>query len=516
MPAGELDVDRHDDHGSGPASIHRGGPVRHDDPEVRKVLAAVPTDLLIGGSWQPAARGTFDVHDPATGGRLAAVADAGAAEAMAALDAAAIAQLAWGESAPRARADLLLAAHAAVLERRDDFATLMTLEMGKPLAESHAELDYAADFLRWFAEEAVRIDGGYLRSPRGRARILVTHRPVGPCLLITPWNFPLAMATRKIAPALAAGCTAVLKPAELTPLTSLLLAQVLLDCGLPAGVLNVVPTSEPGPVVRPLLEDGRIRKLSFTGSTAVGKVLLAQSAAKVVRTSMELGGNAPFLVFADADLDRAVEAAVLAKMRNGGEACTASNRMYVAREVAGEFARRLAARLAAMPLGHGLDPGTEVGPLIDRSAVAKVQDLVDDAVGRGAQVLTGGGRAAEPAVGWFFQPTVLADVSADARLMREEIFGPVAPVVPFDTEEQAVRWANETEYGLVAYVFTENLDRAFRVGEALEVGMVGLNQGVVSDAAAPFGGVKESGMGREGGRAGIREYLDTKYLAVPC
>ncbi|MGY1812282.1 NAD-dependent succinate-semialdehyde dehydrogenase [Blastococcus sp. SYSU D00820] len=485
-----------------------------DDATVRKVLEAVPRGLLIDGEWRPAARGTFAVHDPATGEELVQVADGDPAEGMAALDAAAAAQDSWADTPPRVRADILRAAYDTTLARRDEFATLMTLEMGKPLAEAHAELDYAVDFLRWFSEEAVRIDGGYMQAPNGASRLLVTSRPVGPCMLITPWNFPLAMATRKIAPALAAGCTSVIKPPELTPLTTLLFAQVLQDCGLPPGVLNVVTTTTSGEVTRPLLEDGRIRKLSFTGSTAVGKVLLAQCATKVVRTSMELGGNAPFLVFADADLDRAVEGAVLAKMRNMGEACTSSNRMYVAREVADEFARRLAERLGSLRLGHGLDEGTQVGPLIDEESVQKVAGLVDDAVARGARVLAGGGPVPD-SPGWFFQPTVLTDVSTDSRLMHEEVFGPVAPIVAFDTEEEAVAWANATEYGLVAYVFTENLARGLRVTEALDVGMVGLNQGIVSNAAAPFGGVKESGIGREGGRAGIQEYLSTKYVAVP-
>jgi succinate-semialdehyde dehydrogenase/glutarate-semialdehyde dehydrogenase len=489
--------------------------MRYDDDAVREVLSAVPTGLLIDGKWRCDQGVTFPVHDPATGHELAQVTDASPEDGMAALDAAVAAQHAWAETAPRERADLLRAAYDATLGRRDEFATLMTLEMGKPIAEAQAELDYAVDFLRWFSEEAVRIDGGYMRAPNGRGRLLVTSKPVGPCLLITPWNFPLAMATRKIAPALAAGCTAVLKPAELTPLTTLLFAQLLLDCGLPPGVLNVLTTTDPGALTRPLLEDGRIRKLSFTGSTEVGKILLSQSATKVVRTSMELGGNAPFLVFADADLDKAVEGAVLAKMRNMGEACTSSNRLYVAREVADEFAERLARRLGSMTLGHGLDDDTEVGPLIDRPSLEKVSGLVQDAVDRGARVLTGGEPVKGGGGGFFFQPTVLADVSADARVLREEVFGPVAPVVPFDTEEEAVRWANDTEFGLVAYVFTENLDRGFRVSEALEVGMVGLNQGIVSNAAAPFGGVKESGIGREGGHAGIREFLDTKYVAVP-
>lgn len=487
--------------------------MRYDDPGLRKLLDTVPSSLLVGGTWRPAhEERTFPVTDPATGHELASVANASAADALAALGAAADAQDTWLRTPPRDRADLLRAAYETLLARRDDFATLMTLEMGKPLAESQGEVDYAADFLRWFSEEAVRIDGGYMQAPNGTGRILVTKQAVGPCLLITPWNFPLAMATRKIAPALAAGCTAVLKPAELTPLTSLLFAQLLVECGLPSGVLNVLTTADPAVVTRPMLSDGRIRKLSFTGSTAVGRILLAQCAARVVRTSMELGGNAPFLVFADADLDEAVEGAVLAKMRNMGEACTACNRLYVAREIADEFARRLAARLGQLRLGHGLDAGIEVGPLIDAFSLDKVERLVRDAVAKGAQVLTGGRR--DGGDGFFYLPTVLTDVDADADMMREEVFGPVAPVVPFDSEEQAVAWANDTEYGLAAYLYTHDLPRAFRVSEALEVGMVGLNRGIVSNAAAPFGGVKASGLGREGGFAGIGEFLATKYLAV--
>ena len=485
-----------------------------DDPVVRKALDDLPTGLLIGGEWRPAAAGaTFAVTDPATDHVLAEVADAGPEDGMAALDAAAAAQDSWGRTPPRERAELLRRVFDALIARRDWFATLMTLEMGKPLAEAHAELDYAAEFVRWFSEEAARIDGDYLQSPNGRSRILVTRQPVGPALLITPWNFPLAMAARKVSPAIAAGCTSVLKPAELTPLTSLLFADLLTECGLPAGVVNVITTTHPGPVTGPVLEDGRLRKLSFTGSTEVGKMLLASAAKKVVRTSMELGGNAPFLVFADADLEEAVEGAVTSKMRNMGEACTASNRFYVARQIAQEFSQRLAERLAGLRVGHGLDEGTEVGPLIDEPTVEKVTRLVGDAVEKGARVLTGGRR--REGVGHFYEPTVLADVGTDAQVNREEVFGPVAPVVPFDSDEQAIAWANDTEYGLVAYAYTRDLERALEVADALEAGMVGLNQGIVSNAAAPFGGVKESGIGREGGFEGIKEFLDTKYIAVP-
>jgi succinate-semialdehyde dehydrogenase/glutarate-semialdehyde dehydrogenase len=477
------------------------------------VLDAVPTELLIGGQWVAATGGgTFAVDDPATGRALLDVADAQPADGMAALDAAASAQDAWAESAPRERAELLRRAFDTLISRRDEFAMLMTLEMGKPLAEAHAELDYGADFLRWFSEEAVRIDGGFMRSPNGKGRLIVMRQPVGPCLLITPWNFPLAMATRKIAPAIAAGCTSIIKPAAQTPLTTLLFAKLLQDCGLPAGVVNVLTTKKAGAVTGPLIDDGRIRKLSFTGSTDVGRGLMERAAKQILRTSMELGGNAPFLVFEDADLDAAVDGAVLAKMRNMGEACTSANRFYVARPIAEEFGRRLAARLGDMQLGHGLDADTQVGPLVDQPSLDKVHSMVRDAVDKGAKVLTGGEmRGGE---GFFYQPTVLADVPDDATLLIEEIFGPVAPVIPFDDEAEAVRRANSTEYGLVAYVFTRDLARAMRVSEALKVGMVGLNQGVVSNAAAPFGGVKASGVGREGGFEGIKEYLDTKYVAV--
>jgi succinate-semialdehyde dehydrogenase/glutarate-semialdehyde dehydrogenase len=388
----------------------------------------------------------------------------------------------------------------------------MTLEMGKPVADSRAEIAYAAEFFRWFSEEAVRIDGRYTFEPNGRGRLLVLRQPVGPCLLITPWNFPMAMATRKLGPAIAAGCTTVVKPAGLTPLSMLALAQILAEAGLPAGVLNVITTSDSGATTAPVIADPRLRKLSFTGSTEVGKRLMAAAAEQVLRVSMELGGNAPFLVFADADLDAAVDGAVLAKMRNIGEACTAANRFHVHSSVAAEFAERLAKRLEAMKVGRGTDPGVEVGPLIDAKAVTKVAELVEDARSKGARVLAGG--EALGGAGHFYAPTVLADVPADARMLREEIFGPVAPVVSFGTDEEAIAAANATEYGLVAYAYTTSLERALRVVEALETGMVGLNQGLVSNPAAPFGGVKQSGFGREGGHEGINEYVNVKYVAV--
>jgi succinate-semialdehyde dehydrogenase/glutarate-semialdehyde dehydrogenase len=481
-----------------------------DDRET-KVVGAVPTGLFIGGTWREAAA-RFGVEDPATGEVIAQVADGTAADATAALDAAARAQAAWAATAPRARGEILRTAYELLTDRADALALLMTLEMGKPVAESKAEIAYAADFFRWFGEEAVRIDGGWTTSPTGGARLLVMRQPVGPCLFITPWNFPMAMGTRKIGPAIAAGCTIVCKPAQLTPLSMLALADLLAEAGLPAGVLNVVTTSRSSDVAGAVLGDSRLRKVSFTGSTEVGRRLMAQAADHVLRVSMELGGNAPFLVFDDADLDAAVEGAVIAKMRNVGEACTAANRFLVQRPVAEEFATRLADRLGAMKVGRGTDDGVEVGPLIDQQQRTKVVELVDDATGAGARVLLGGHAVDGP--GYFFEPTVLQEVPAAARMRREEIFGPVAPVMPFDTEAEGIAAANDTEYGLVAYVFTRGLDRALRVCEALETGMVGLNQGMVSNAAAPFGGVKQSGFGREGGREGIREYLSTKYVAI--
>ncbi|MBZ2196494.1 NAD-dependent succinate-semialdehyde dehydrogenase [Occultella gossypii] len=476
-------------------------------------IASVPTDLFIGGAWQRTAR-RMDVEDPSTGEVLCTVADADPGEAAGALDAAVAAQAGWASTSPRARSEILSRAHALVLEHADRLALIMTLEMGKPLTEARGEVVYAAEFLRWFAEEAVRVDGGYMSAPGGGSRFLITRQPVGPSLLVTPWNFPLAMGARKIGPALAAGCTCVIKPAPQTPLCTLALVDLLTEAGLPAGVVNVITTSRAADVMTPLILDGRARKLSFTGSTAVGKHLLELCARTVMRTSMELGGNAPFLVFDDADLDAPVAGALAAKMRNIGQACTAANRILVHRTVAAEFTRRLTERMAALPMGRGVADGVVVGPLIDRAAVDKVAALVADATGRGAQVRTGGTRA--EGAGNFYPATVLTGVPDDARLCHTEIFGPVAAISEFDTETEAVRRANNTPYGLVSYVFTEGLARGLRVSEALEAGMVGLNLGVVSNPAAPFGGVKESGLGREGGRVGIEEFLETKYIGVPA
>jgi succinate-semialdehyde dehydrogenase / glutarate-semialdehyde dehydrogenase len=477
------------------------------------VVEAVGKDLFIGGKWVTATGGrTFAVDDPATGEVLCEVADASPQDGTAALDAAAAAQAEWAATPPRERSEILRRTYELLNARNEELALLMTLEMGKPLPEARGEVAYAAEFFRWFSEEAVRIDGGYQVAPNGNGRFLVTKQPVGPTLLITPWNFPMAMGGRKIGPAIAAGCTMVIKPAEQTPLSMLALAAILTEAGLPAGVLNVVTTTDPGGVIEPLIRDGRARKLSFTGSTAVGRKLLEQCADKVLRTSMELGGNAPFLVFDDADLDAAVDGAMQAKMRNIGEACTAANRFYVQRGVADEFARRLTERMSALPIGRGTEPGVVVGPLIDADAVAKVSSLVQDAADRGATVLTGGAGVDGP--GNFYQATVLTGVPADARMATEEIFGPVAPISVFDTEDEAVAAANNTEFGLVSYVFTNDLKRALRVCENLEAGMIGLNQGIVSNPAAPFGGVKQSGLGREGGSVGIDEFLEIKYVAV--
>jgi succinate-semialdehyde dehydrogenase/glutarate-semialdehyde dehydrogenase len=479
----------------------------------QEVVKACPTELFIGGKWQTATGGkTLPVEDPATGTTLCAVADASPADGVAALDAAVAAQADWAATPPRDRGEILRRTYELMTERADDLALLMTLEMGKPVAESKGEIAYAAEFFRWFAEEAVRIDGGYQVAPNGKGRFLVMRQPVGPCLLITPWNFPAAMGARKIGPAVAAGCTMVMKPAAQTPLSMLKLADLMTEAGLPAGVLNVITTSDSGGVMEPLIRDGRARKLSFTGSTQVGRKLIEQSAEQVLRTSMELGGNAPLLVFADADLDKAVDGAMLAKMRNGGEACTAANRIYVQSSVMEDFATRLSERMGALKVGRGTEDGVDVGPLIDAKQRDKVKDLVDDAVGQGARVLTGA--AVASGNGYFYQPTVLADVPRTARLQKEEIFGPVAPLTAFETEEEAVRMANDTEYGLVSYLFTNDLSRALRVSEQLETGMIGLNQGIVSNPAAPFGGVKQSGLGREGGTTGIDEFLETKYVAI--
>ncbi|MQA34436.1 NAD-dependent succinate-semialdehyde dehydrogenase [Modestobacter roseus] len=474
------------------------------------LLADVPDGLFIGGRWRAAEGGrTLTVRDPATGQPVKTIADASVADGAAALDAADAAFPAWSRTPHRERAELLRRAFDLLQERREDVALLMTVEMGKPLAEARGEVTYGGEFLRWFGEEAARIQGRYGANPEGTGRMIVSRHAVGPCYLITPWNFPLAMATRKIAPALAAGCTVVIKPAELTPLTTLYFTKLLQDAGLPAGVVNVLTTSRSGAVSEPIIRDPRLRKLSFTGSTPVGQRLLAQAAEGVLRTSMELGGNAPFLVFDDADLDRAVDGALAAKFRNVGQACTAANRFLVHRSVADEFAARVTERVREMRIGRGTEEGVVIGPLIDDRAVAKAHALVTDAVERGATVRTGGREV--PGPGTFYEPTVVSDVQFGSDILREEIFGPVLAIVPFDDEDEAVRLANDTEYGLVSYVYTESLARGQRMIDRLETGMMGLNVGVLSNAAAPFGGWKLSGLGREGGAEGIDEYLQTKY-----
>jgi succinate-semialdehyde dehydrogenase/glutarate-semialdehyde dehydrogenase len=523
------------------------------------VLDRVRKDLYIGGQWRPASGGkTLGVEDPSTGKELAKVADATPEDALAALAAAADAQASWAATPPRERGEILRRAYELLLARADDLALVMTLEMGKAIAESKAEINYAAEFLRWFSEEAVRIHGRYMTNTTGAGRILTLRQPVGPCVFVTPWNFPTAMGTRKIAPAIAAGCTMVVKPAQQTPLSMLALAGVLADAGLPGGVLNVITAHHSGAVIEPLLKDPRTRKLSFTGSTEVGRQLIAQSAEQVLRVSMELGGNAPFVVFEDADLDAAVEGALIAKLRNVGEACTAANRFHVHESRAREFAKRLAERMAKLKVGRGTDPDVDIGPLIDDRQRKIVEELVRDAVQKGAKLLCGGEPLPGPAhagaspemdptshrtgassatgspamdpsfqekgassatgfpvtSGYFFAPTVLDEVPSNARILREEVFGPVAPVSTFSTEEQAIEAANATEYGLVAYIYTRDLARTLRVCEAIEAGMVGVNQGIVSNPAAPFGGVKQSGFGREGGFEGIGEYLETKYVAL--
>ncbi|MEJ7798131.1 MAG: NAD-dependent succinate-semialdehyde dehydrogenase, partial [Solirubrobacteraceae bacterium] len=467
----------------------------------RAVLDAVATQLYIGGRWRDGAQGaTIAIEDPATGETIAAVADGSAEDALDALSAAHEKSAEWRETPPRERGEILRRAYEAIITRADELALLMTLEMGKPVAESKAEVTYAAEFLRWYSEEAVRIDGRFTTHQAGSGRLLTIKQPVGPCVLITPWNFPLAMGTRKIGPAIAAGCTMVVKPAKLTPLSMLALAQILEQAGLPGGVLNVITSSSASRVMEPLIRDARTRKLSFTGSTEVGRKLMEQASEQLLRLSMELGGNAPFVVFEDADLDDALDGAMIAKMRNVGEACTAANRFHVHESLAEAFAGGLAERMGALKIGRGTEEGVEVGPLIDEDQLTKVQELVDDAVARGAKVLCGAERV--QGRGHFYKPTVLTDVPADARLLREEIFGPVAAVRAFATEEQALAQANDTEFGLVAYLYTCDLARALRVSERLETGMVGLNQGLVSNAAAPFGGIKHSGFGREGGPEG--------------
>ena len=478
-----------------------------------ELLARVPDGLYINGTWQQGGGDAIEVTDPATGAVLKRIANADAADGIRALDAAVEAAESWAATAPRVRAEILRRAFDLLQERRDDFALLMTMEMGKPLAEANGEVTYGGEFLRWFSEEAVRISGRFGLNPEGTGTMVVSQHPVGPCLLITPWNFPLAMATRKIAPALAAGCTVVVKPAELTPLTTLFFVQLLEDAGVPAGVVNVITTSTSSAVAGPIIADPRLRKLSFTGSTAVGRKLIQQASEGVLRTSMELGGNAPFVVFEDADLDKAVEGAMLAKFRNIGQACTAANRFIVQESIAAEFASRLTERVGAMKIGRGTETGVTIGPLVSEAAVAGTDALVQDALAHGATLLAGGKRPAGP--GSFYEPTVLTGVAPASAILTEEIFGPVVGIVTFADEAEAVRLANSTEYGLISYVFTQDLARGQRMIASLETGMMGLNTGLVSNAAAPFGGVKQSGMGREGGLEGIQEYLSTKYTLIP-
>ena len=483
-------------------------------PNEQELLDSVQAGLGIGGTWEPATSGaTFEVRDPATGEVIKSIADATVEDAVRALDAAVAAQDSWANTPARERSNILRRAFDLLMERKEDFALLVSMEMGKPIAEARGEVNYGGEFLRWFSEEAVRVQGDYRQNPEGTGNMLVSHLPVGPCYFITPWNFPLAMATRKIAPALAAGCTVVIKPAALTPLTTIFFAQLLEEAGLPAGVVNVVATSKSSAQSSALLSDTRLRKLSFTGSTPVGVKLLEAAAQNVLRTSMELGGNAPFIVFEDADLDRAVEGAMLAKFRNIGQACTAANRVIVHESVADEFVRRVSEKVAAFSVGRGAEEGYDIGALVDDKAVANTARLVQDAVDTGATVVTGGEAIDGP--GNFFQPTVVDHLTPQSAIMREEIFGPLLGVIRFSTEDEAVEIANNTEYGLISYVFTENIHRGHRMIEKLESGMMGLNTGLVSNAAAPFGGLKQSGLGREGGFEGIHEFLSSKYTLLP-
>lgn len=478
------------------------------------LLADLPEGLYIDGTWRPGSTGsTFEVEDPSTGESLGvAIAEGDASDAIAALEAAVAAQERWAATPPRERSEMLRRAFEGCIARTGDLALAMTLEMGKPLIESRGEVTYGAEFFRWFAEEAVRIDGRYTRAPGGDGRIIVTSRPVGPSLLITPWNFPLAMLTRKIGAAAAAGCTMVCKPSELTPITTLVLFEILIDAGFPPGVVNLVTTTDAPSLSTTLLADPRLRKVSFTGSTAVGRTLHELASANLQRVSLELGGNAPFVVLDDADVDAAVDGAMAAKMRNGGEACTSANRFVVHETVAESFARKLAERMGALKLGRGTEDGVQLGPMIRERDRDKIARLVDDAVAKGATVLTGG--SAPDRTGWFYEPTVLVDVPGDAELLGTEIFGPVAPIVTVSSTDEAIEVANETEAGLISYVYTRDVARAVTVAEALEAGMVGINRGVVSNPAAPFGGIKSSGMGREGGAEGIGAYLETQYLGL--
>jgi len=479
-----------------------------------RLLPAEQRRLWVAGEWRDAEGGdTFEVVDPADGQLLARVADGSVTDAVEALDAAVAAQADWAATAPRERGEILRSAFELIVSRADDLAMLMSLEMGKAVAEAKGEVAYGNEFFRWFSEEAVRVHGRWMQAPAGGSRLLTIKKPVGPCFFVTPWNFPLAMGTRKIGPAIAAGCTMVVKPAHQTPLTMLALAGLLTEAGLPDGVLNVVPTTRAKEMSEALQGDDRLRKVSFTGSTGVGRTLVRQSADQLQRVSMELGGNAPFVVFEDADVDAAVDGAMTAKMRNMGEACTAANRFLVHASVAEEFAEKLAARMGALTVGRGQDEGVDVGPLIEEKAVESVSQLVTDAVHDGARLLTGGTVPDGP--GFFYPPTVLLGVPADSAINAEEIFGPVAPITTFETEDEAVARANDTEYGLASYVYTRDLSRTIRMAERLEYGMVGINTGLISNPAAPFGGVKASGFGREGGFEGIEEYLETTYVALP-
>jgi len=482
------------------------------DQRETEVVADVNPRLLVGGEWRESSDGSrLSVLDPSTGLELASIASATVEDARAGVDRASAAQPGWERVPPRERGEILRRAFELMVERADDLALLMTLEMGKPLAESRSEVLYAAEFFRWFSEEAVRFSGGWRTAPDGASRIMTMRQAVGPCLLVTPWNFPLAMGTRKIGPAIAAGCTVIVKPAKQTPLSMLALAGILHEAGLPGGVLSVLPTTRSAEVVAHILADPRMRKLSFTGSTEVGITLAKSAMDSMLRVSMELGGNAPFIVFADADIDLAVEQAMAAKLRNNGEACTAANRFYVHEDVEAEFTAKLVERFSRVVVGRGTGEGVTLGPLIDQGAVDKVAELVDAALEDGSVLAY---RGETPDAGSYYPPTVLSSVSASARVVREEIFGPVAPIVRFSTEDEVVAFANDSDYGLASYVFTGSLDRAIRVAERLEAGMVGLNRGVISNTAAPFGGIKSSGFGREGGDEGLAEYLQLKYVAV--
>src|SRR5512140_667884 len=477
------------------------------------LLANVPTDLWIGGKWRKASDGgRFDVIDPATENKVASVASATVEDAKAALDAASAAFPGWAAKKPRERGEVLRKAYELIIRDQERLAKLITIENGKALSDSKGEVLYSAEFFRWNAEEAVRNIGQIYNAPSSGARVVAQHRPAGVAVLVTPWNFPAAMATRKIGPALAAGCPVVLKPASETPLTMLALMPILEEAGVPAGVVNVIPSRRSGPVVDTMLHDPRVRVVSFTGSTEVGRKLLHSAADNVLNTAMELGGNAPFIVFEDADIDAAIDGAMIAKMRNMGEACTAANRFYVHEKVHDEFAKKLTAKMSALKMGNGLDDGINVGPLVNKEGRDKVIELVDDAVKKGAKVLTGGKTPVGP--GYFYPATVLTNVPDSAKMLNEEIFGPVASIQTFKTEDEAIKRANDTEYGLVAYLYTKDLSRGMRVSEKLDFGMIGLNRGLVSDPAAPFGGVKQSGLGREGASEGMKEFLETQYVSV--